>query len=68
MADESVPQNPQDPAEERFARLEEKFIDISRSISLLMEALVSNIELFWEVRGSNSKIKSKGKLGDHEDP
>jgi hypothetical protein len=49
-------------------RLEDKFDDISHNMSLLMATLVRNLEPFREVRGSNSKIGSDGKLGDNKDP
>jgi hypothetical protein len=39
-------------------RLEEKFIDISHKMSLLMVALASKLEPFEEVGGSKSKIGS----------
>jgi hypothetical protein len=37
-------------------------------MTLLMGALSNKLGLFGEVGGSNSKIKSKGKLGDNENP
>jgi hypothetical protein len=48
-------------------RLEEKVIDISHNMSLLMVALASNLRPFREVGGSNSEIRSDGKSGDNED-
>ena len=47
-------------------RLEEKFIDISLNISLLMETLLSKLKLFGEVGGSNFEIISEGKSRDNE--
>ena len=61
MADESSHNNPQDLVEERFARLEEKVTYISCNMSILMVDLARNLEPFMEARGSNSKIRSKGK-------
>jgi hypothetical protein len=49
-------------------RLEEKVVDISHNMSLLMVALASKLRPFREVGGSNSEIRSDGKLGDNEDP
>jgi hypothetical protein len=49
-------------------RLEEKVTDISHNMSLLMVALARNLRPFREVGGSNSEIRSDGKLGDNEDP
>jgi len=37
-------------------------------MSLLMAALVRNLEPFGEVGGSNSHIGLDGKLGDNKDP
>jgi hypothetical protein len=61
MTDEFV-HNPQDPVEERFARLEDKCFDISRNMDLLMESLSRNIKLFEEVGGSNSD-QIRGEIG-----
>jgi hypothetical protein len=36
-------------------------------MNLLMEILASNLTLFGDDEGSNSKIISKGKSRDHED-
>jgi hypothetical protein len=63
MVDESVHNNPRDPTEERFVRLEEKVTDISHNMSLLMVALASKLRPFREVGGSNSEIRSDGKSG-----
>jgi hypothetical protein len=63
MADKFVHNNPRNPMEERFLKLEEKFVDVSRNMALLMEALASNLEPFEDVGGSNSEIESKGKQG-----
>jgi hypothetical protein len=49
-------------------RLEEKVVDISCNMSLLMVALASKFRPFREVGGLNSEIRSDGKLGDNEDP
>jgi hypothetical protein len=54
--------------EERFVRLEEKVIDISRNMSLLMVALARKLGPFREVGGSNSEIGSDEKSRDNEDP
>jgi hypothetical protein len=42
-------------------RLEEKVIDISCNMTLLMVALANNLRPFREVGGSNSEIRSEGK-------
>jgi len=56
MAGKSIHNNPQDLVEERFVRLEEQVTNINGNMNLLMADLVSNIEWFREVGGSNSKI------------
>ena len=66
MADESVHNNPRDPTEEIFVRLEEQVTGISRNTSL-MAALARKLIPFREVGGSNLEIRSDGKLGDNED-
>jgi hypothetical protein len=58
MADEFGHNNPRDLIEERFVRLEEKFIEISHNVPLLMVALVRKIKPFEEVGGLNSNIGS----------
>jgi hypothetical protein len=68
MADEFVHNNPQDLPEEIFESLEAHVVDINRNMNLLMEALENKLESLEEVGGSNSKIRSEGKLGDSEDP
>jgi hypothetical protein len=68
MEDEYVHDNPQDPAEERFVRLEEKVTNISRNMALLITTLSNNLGPFREAKGSNLEISSEGKLGDNEDP
>jgi hypothetical protein len=57
MVDEYVHNNPRDPIEEKFVRLEEKVIDISCNMSLLMVALASKLRPFIEVGGLNSMIE-----------
>jgi hypothetical protein len=44
MADEYVHKNPRDPVEERFLRMEERFNEITRNMSLLMEDPARNIK------------------------
>lgn len=66
MANEYV-HNPQDPIEERYARLEEKFIVIFHNMDLLIVVVPSKLGLFKEYGSFNSKIESKGELGDHGD-
>jgi hypothetical protein len=68
MADESVHNNPQYLAEERFARLEDQVVDISHNMSLLIMALANKFGLFREVGGLNLEIGSDEKWGDNEDP
>jgi hypothetical protein len=53
MANESVHNNPQDLVEERFVMLEEKVVDISCNMTLLMVDLTKKLRLFGEVGGSN---------------
>jgi hypothetical protein len=45
MEDESGHKNPWDAIEERFLRLEEKFIDISHNMALLMECKKNILDL-----------------------
>jgi hypothetical protein len=68
MVDESIHNNPWDAVEERFVRLEEKVVDISCNMALLMVALVNKFGPFGEVGGSNSEVGLDEKLGDSEDP
>jgi hypothetical protein len=68
MVDESIHNKPRDPAEERFARLEEKVADISRNMSLLVAVLTRNIGLFREFGGLNLQIGLDRKWGDNKDP
>jgi hypothetical protein len=49
-------------------RLEEKVVDISRNMALLMENLTNNIRLLREVGCSNLETRSKVKPRDNEDP
>jgi hypothetical protein len=49
-------------------RLEEKVVDISCNMSLLIVALKRKIRPFKEVGGSNYEIISEGKSRDNEDP
>jgi hypothetical protein len=67
MANNSFHNNPQYMEEERFVRLEEKFIEISHNMFLLVEALASNLGPFKEIGSSNSEIRSKGKSRDNQD-
>jgi hypothetical protein len=46
MVNEFVHNNPQDPMEERFVRLEEKVFDISYNMTLLMEAMENKFRSF----------------------
>ena len=66
MAKEFV-NNPCDPAEERFSRLEQQVIDINHIVKLLMEALRNNIGIFGEDGGSNAEDKSEGGSRDREE-
>ena len=68
MANESIHKNPQDLAEEIFVRMKEKFTNISRNMSVLMEALASKLVLFGEVGGLNSEIRIDEKLGVMKTP
>ena len=67
IIDAFVHNNPRDPTKERFARLEEKFIDISCNMSLLIVDLANKFEPFREVSVSNSKFGSNEKPRDGED-
>jgi hypothetical protein len=67
MVDEFFHKNPPDLPKEIFVRLEEKVDDISHNMTLCMVALSNKLIPFEEVRGSNSKIRSEGKLRDNED-
>jgi len=59
--DESIHNNPQDIEEERFARMEDQVIDISRNMSLLIEDISRNIKPFGDIGGCNSEIRLEGK-------
>jgi len=60
--------NPCNPVEERFVSMEDKVVDISHNMSLLMEVLERKVMLFGKFGGLNAEIKWDGKLGDNEDP
>jgi hypothetical protein len=62
-----VHKNHQDPKKEIFVRIEEKFIDISCNMVVLMATLATNLRKFREVGGSNSDIGSEGKPRENED-
>jgi hypothetical protein len=62
MADEFFHKNPRDATKERFMRLEEKFVEISHNIVVLMVTLVNNFEPFEDFGGSNSKVGLDEKL------
>jgi hypothetical protein len=69
MVDESVHNNPRDPVEERFARLEEKFIDISRNMALLMVALASKLsDHSGRLEALTQRSDQRGNRGENEDP
>jgi hypothetical protein len=51
MTDESIHNNPRDPAEERFEQLEEQVVDINYNMKLFME---SNLRPLRDDGGSNS--------------
>jgi len=59
--------NPQDPLEERVSWLEAQVIDINHNVSLTIEILINNLELFEEVGGSNAEVRLKGKLAHQEE-
>jgi hypothetical protein len=67
MADAYCHNNPRDPTEERFERLEVQFVDISRNMNLLTVALAINLKPFGGDGVSNSDIGSEGKSGYRED-
>jgi hypothetical protein len=68
MVDESIHKNPPNIVEEKFLRLEEKVVNISRNMAFLMESLAKKFGPFREVVVSNSEGGSDEKLGDSEDP
>jgi hypothetical protein len=53
--------------DERFTRLEEKVVNMSGNMFLLMAALASKLGPFEEVGGLNSEIRLDGILGDYKD-
>ena len=67
MANKYVHNNPRDPAEERFERLETQVTNIEINMNLLIVALEIKIEPFIDNGGSNLDIISEGKSGDRED-
>jgi hypothetical protein len=67
MENESTHNNSQDVVENRFLRLEEQVVDISRNMALLMKALANKFGPFEEVGGSNLEVRSNEKIGDSED-
>jgi hypothetical protein len=67
MADEYVHNNPRDPAEERFERLETQVTNIEINMNLLIVALEIKIEPFIDNGGSNLDIISEGNSRDRED-
>lgn len=66
MGDESV-NEPCDPTELRFSRLEEQVADINCNVNIFMAALRNKLGIFGEEGGSNAKEKSEGGSGDQED-
>jgi hypothetical protein len=58
MVDESIHNNPVDPIEEIFVRLEDQVIDISHNMALLMASIANLLKLFGEFGGSNLETKS----------
>jgi len=60
MENEYVHNNPQDPIDERFERLEAQVTDISCNMNLLMVAIARNIGPFKDDGGSNSNIRLGG--------
>jgi hypothetical protein len=67
MVDESVHNDPRDPAEEIFLRMEEQVTHICHNMSFLMVALARKFSPFGEVGDSNLEIGSDGKSRDNED-
>jgi hypothetical protein len=68
MADDYIHNNPWDAMEEIFFRLEERVVNISCNISLLMVALENRFVPFRKVGVSNSEDGFDEKPGDSEDP
>jgi len=68
MVDESIHNNPWDATEERFMKIEEKVVDISSNMALLMEALSNKFETFEEVGSSKLEVGLDEKSIDGEDP
>ena len=67
MASEYVHNNPRDPVEERFERLEVQVPNISHNMNFLMVDLERNIKQLRDYGGSNLEIILVGKSGDQED-
>lgn len=68
MANKLVYDNPQYLAKERFTWLEVQVIDMNHNVILLMKTLTNKLKLFGERGDSSIEVKSKVKLGDHEEP
>jgi hypothetical protein len=68
MANETSHNNLWDEVEEIFLKMEEKVIDFSCNMALLMVDLDNNLGPLGEVGGSNSEVGSNKKSRDNEDP
>jgi hypothetical protein len=66
MEDDFVHKNPWDGMEERFSRLEEKVVDISHNMALIMASLENNFIPFEEVGFSRLEVRSEEKPIDSE--
>jgi hypothetical protein len=61
MVEKSVHNNPQDPIEEIFERLEVQVTDIGHNMKLLMEYPTDKVGIFRDDGGSNLEIRSEKK-------
>jgi len=67
MVDNYIHKNPRDAVEERFFRMENKVVHISRNMALVTVVLTNKFRYFAKVSRSNSEGRSKWKFGYSED-
>jgi hypothetical protein len=67
MENESRHNNPHDEVDERFVKMEEQDVDISRNMAFLMVALVNNFGPSGENGDSKLEVGSDNKSRDNED-
>jgi hypothetical protein len=68
MVDGYSHNNPLDATKKRFVKLEEKFVDISCNMALVMVALENNFGTFGEIGIYNLEVGSDEKPRDSKDP